>query len=353
MDDVAQVVLYNSLNINKREKIYILSTGESPLVDSLIKRLTIIGAYAYVKQIKISELKSLINYGNSSFFRNLLKHELKMLHEMDAFIGVTHDINTFEMNEIDNKNHQSYYKYFYEPIMKYAQQTNRWILIHAPSIALSQLSKQSSKEINRVFEDSIIKFDYKRFYKRAVDIMKLLENTNEVKIIAPNTNLKFSIQGIDSDYCDGKHNLPGGEVFTAPNLSTVHGYINFNVPFNSFGVNFDFVTLEYTNGELTYFNTSNNKRFKEILDSDHGANYFGEFGIGLNPYIIKPFTTSAYDEKMLGSIHLALGQSYKSAYNYNDSTVHMDLVLSLLERDGGGEIYFDNSLIMKDGVFIK
>ncbi|MFP3491008.1 aminopeptidase, partial [Staphylococcus sp. SIMBA_130] len=62
--------------------------------------------------------------------------------------------------------------------------------------------------------------------------MKLLENTNEVKIIAPNTNLKFSIQGIDSDYCDGKHNLPGGEVFTAPNLSTVHGYINFNVPFN-------------------------------------------------------------------------------------------------------------------------
>ncbi|WP_214482988.1 aminopeptidase [Bacillus sp. SM2101] len=352
MKDIAHSVIHRSLKVKKADKIYVFCLGETPLLTNLLSSIRQVGAHAYIKEIKLSEWTALINSGDSSFYRNMFKYEAKIIRHVNGFIGVTQDSNLFEMNTVNQVNLKAFYKFFYEPLMNFAQETNKWILLNPPSKALSQLSKQSTNKLNTLFRHSVLMFNYEEFKREAKWLMDLLKSTNEVSIITHNTNLKFSIKGINPTICDGTHNLPGGEVFIAPVLDSVNGYITFNVPFHSFGVTFDYVKLEYEKGELISFDSSNNTKLKDILDSDEGAKYFGEFGIGLNPHINRPIFTSAYDEKMKGSVHLALGQSYKTSYNFNNSTVHMDLVLSMLKKDGRGRMYFDNNLVMKDGEFL-
>ena len=177
-----------------------------------------------------------------------------------------------------------------------------------------------------------------------------MDKADLVRIKASDTDLTFSIKGLPGMKCDGRFNIPDGEVFTAPVKDSVEGYITYNCPTVYQGKEFNNIRLEFSNGKIVKATAPGmNEALNRILDTDAGARYVGEFAIGVNPHIRVPMRNILFDEKIFGSIHFTPGQCYDECDNGNRSAVHWDMV-KLLEGDG--EIWFDDILIQKDGRFV-
>ncbi len=205
------------------------------------------------------------------------------------------------------------------------------------------------------FEDfyfDVCNLDYSKM-DRAMDPLKeLMDRTDRVRLVGPGTDLSFSIKGIGAIKCAGNKNIPDGEIYTAPVRDSVNGTISFNTPSRYSGFTFDSICLTLQDGKIVG-NTSNNlERMDQILNLDEGARYIGEFAIGVNPYIRKAMCETLFDEKIAGSIHFTPGAAYEDAFNGNISAVHWDLVLIQTPEYGGGELYFDDVLVRKDGRFV-
>lgn len=188
---------------------------------------------------------------------------------------------------------------------------------------------------------------------RAMDALAaLMEKTDNVKIKGPGTDLSFSIKGIPAVKCAGECNIPDGEVYTAPVRESMNGIISYNTPSEEQGFTYENIVFEIKNGKIVDAKANNNERINQLLDTDEGARYFGEFAIGVNPYVLEPMKDTLFDEKIAGSFHLTPGAAYEDAFNGNKSAVHWDLVMIQRPEYGGGEIYFDDVLIRKDGLFV-
>lgn len=146
--------------------------------------------------------------------------------------------------------------------------------------------------------------------------------------------------------------MPDGECYSAPIKDSVNGVITYNATTLYNGTTFDNIRLVFKNGKIVEATSSDTKKLNEILDTDEGARYVGEFAIGVNPYVLHPVKDILFDEKIADSIHFTPGQAYEEADNGNRSAVHWDMVLIQRPEYGGGEIYFDDVLIRKDGLFV-
>ena len=183
-------------------------------------------------------------------------------------------------------------------------------------------------------------------------LKELMERTAWVRLVAPGTDLEFSIKDIPAVCCDGGRNIPDGEVFTAPVRDSIQGTISFNTVTIYQGVTHNGIRLRFEDGRVVEAESSDSKHLETVLDTDEGSRYTGEFAIGFNPYITESMKDILFDEKIAGSIHLTPGNAYKSADNGNKSDVHWDMVLRMAPEAGGGEIYFDDRLIRSDGLFV-
>ena len=183
-------------------------------------------------------------------------------------------------------------------------------------------------------------------------LVDLMNKTDKVRLVAPGTDLTFSIKGIGAIKCDGGLNIPDGEVYSAPVKDSMNGVISYNTVSEEQGFTYENIVFHVENGKIVKAEANNNERINQLLDTDEGARYFGEFAIGVNPYVLHPMKDTLFDEKIAGSIHLTPGMCYDDAYNGNKSAVHWDLVLIQRPEYGGGEIYFDEVLIRKDGLFV-
>jgi len=205
------------------------------------------------------------------------------------------------------------------------------------------------------FEDLYFKvctLDYLKMAKAMAPLHRRMRRANRVHIKSPGTDLQFSIKGIGARMCEGLRNIPDGEVFSCPVKDSVNGVIQFNTPTIYAGTKFENVRLEFKDGKVVKATANNTKRLNEILDTDAGARYVGEFSLGFNPYILTPMCDILFDEKIAGSLHFTPGQAYEECDNGNRSAVHWDMVLIQRREWGGGEIWFDGELIRKDGLFV-
>ncbi len=180
--------------------------------------------------------------------------------------------------------------------------------------------------------------------------------TDQVRITGLETDVTFSIKNIPAHECAGYINLPDGEVYTAPVRNSINGKVKFNVPTVYQGEAFKNITLEFVDGKITDATSDNNEeaniKLNKILNTDEGSRYIGEFALGVNPAITHPINDILFDEKIGGSFHLTPGFCYDNASNGNESGIHWDLICIQTPEYGGGEIYFDNILIRKDGDFL-
>jgi aminopeptidase len=347
----ARIVNY-SCEVKAGEKVYINSYGfeAKPLIRCLIKEVYEAGAYPYVKIEDMSVLREIMLGCNQEQLGFLFENELEKVKAMDVYIGIGASENAAELKDVPMEKLMM----FTEAEKKVVEERNtncRYLALRYPNNSLAQKADMSLEG----FEDFVYKvcnLDYEKMSTSMDRLADLMERTDRVRIISPGTDLSFSIKGITSFKCDGKHNLPDGELFTAPVRNSVNGHITFNTSTTYGGFTFKDVYLEFKDGRIVCAKANDSERINKILDSDEGARYIGEFAIGVNPYIVKPMDNILYDEKISGSIHLTPGMAYKMADNGNESRIHWDMVLIQTPECGGGEIYFDDVLIRKDGKFV-
>ena len=213
-------------------------------------------------------------------------------------------------------------------------------------------SADMSTEAFEEFYFNVCNLDYSKMSKAMDSLVELMNKTDKVRLVSPGTDLTFSIKDIPAIKCDGKMNIPDGEVFTAPVKTSINGTLSYNTPSVYNGFTFNNIKFEFKDGKIINATANNTERINSILDTDDGARYVGEFAIGVNPYILHPMKDTLFDEKIAGSIHFTPGACYDEAPNGNNSAIHWDLVLIQRSDYGGGEIYFDDILIRKDGIFV-
>jgi aminopeptidase len=277
---------------------------------------------------------------------------LHQMRNMQCYIGIRGGFNSAELSDVPADKMKLYSQHWLHPVhMEHRVKKTRWCVLRYPSPSMAQEAQMSTEAFEQFFFD-VCTFDYSRMETAVKPLVELMEKTDHVYIKGPGTDLQFSIKDIGVIPCFGTHNIPDGECFTAPVKDSVNGVIQFNTPTIEHGVTYENTRLVFKDGKIIEATSSNTKKLNEVLDTDEGARYIGEFSLAYNPYILQPMKDILFDEKIAGSFHFTPGQAYEDADNGNRSEVHWDMVCIQREEFGGGEIYFDGKLIRKDGVFV-
>lgn len=278
--------------------------------------------------------------------------ELRM-RGVQCYIGARGNPNVSELSDVPPDRQKLYESTVWKRVhLDVRVRRTRWVVLRWPSPSMAQLAGLSTE----AFEDfyfQVCTMDYKKMARAMQPLKARMEATDRVRILGPGeTDLSFSIRGIKAICCEGRRNIPDGEVFTAPVRDSVNGVIQYNTPTLYRGVTHENVRLVFREGRIVEAASSNTARLNEVLDADEGARYVGEFAIGFHPYITRPMKDILFDEKICGSIHFTPGECYEETNNGNRSQIHWDLVLIQTPEYGGGELYFDGQLVRKDGRFV-
>ena len=302
-----------------------------------------------IHQSRIS--REMIKGAEDAQYKIIAKHLLNEMKDMDAYIAVRGSHNISETSDVKQEAMQLAMKHM-RPVIDHRVRKTKWCVLRWPTASMAQQAGMSTE----AFEDfyfNVCLLDYKALLPAMNALKRLMENTDEVHIKGPGTDLKFSIKGIPAVVCGGNYNIPDGEVFTAPVRNSVEGVVSHNAPTIYQGIAFDSIRLEFTNGKITKAEAgAKTRELNRILDTDEGARYIGEFAIGFHPVIREPMRDILFDEKIAGSFHFTPGQAYEIADNGNQSQIHWDMVNIQRKDWGGGEIHFDGELIRKNGIFL-
>lgn len=352
---LAKNIINYSIKVQKKEKVLIECQDDAKdLVKGLVKEIYAAGGYPFVHISNKSIDRSILFETNKEHIELMAKYKLAVMSEMDAYIGISSGSNVYELSDVPDDKMQMYSLYYSKPVHHDVRvKKTKWVILKYPTDAIAEMAHKSSEEFEKFYFD-VCNLDYQKMNDAMTPLKKLMEKTDKVHIISPNTDLTFSIKGIKAVKCAGEMNIPDGEVYTAPVKNSVNGVITYNIPTIYAGKRFDNVSLTFKNGKIIDAKCSSggNLSLNKILDTDEGARYVGEFSFGLNPYILEPMLDILFDEKICGSIHFTPGACYDDAYNGNKSAVHWDMVLCQRMECGGGEIWLDDVLVRKDGIFV-
>lgn len=351
IEKLAKGLVGYSCDVQKGEKVLIEANGiDYQLVAQLVKEVYAKGAYPFVNitdmRIKREWLKGMTEE-HAVLMRDM---ELARMQQMDAYIAIRGGENSAELSDLDG-DIVNLYNRIMRPVLDYRVDKTKWVVLRYPTSAMSQLANMSTEAFEDYYFD-VCTLDYRKMDEAMTPLVQLMNATDKVRIVAKDTDLTFSIKGIPAIKCSGLRNIPDGEVYTAPVKDSVNGIISYNVPSIEDGIKFENVQLTFKDGKIIKATANHTQECNKIFDRDEGARYVGEFAIGVNPYITKAMGDILFDEKISGSIHFTPGCSYEDAPNGNKSSVHWDLVLVQTAEYGGGEIYFDDVLIRKDGIFV-
>ncbi|MEI0562061.1 aminopeptidase [Brachyspira pilosicoli] len=356
IEKLAYNLVNYSCRLKKGENVLIKVYGEGEersLVMAIIQEVYKVGANPFVWNHDPQIMRELLKKCNEEQIKTWAESDLMLMKKMDAYIGVWGGNNNAENSSIKEENYKIYEKLYLDPVHMHQRVKNtKWVVLNYPTSSMAQQASMSTDE----FEDFYFKvcnLDYSKMDKAMDNLVNLMNKTDKVKIVGEGTELNFSIKNIPAIKCAGIMNIPDGEVFTAPIRDSVNGVLSYNTPsLYSDGFTYENIKLEFKNGKIVNAFANDNERINKIFDTDEGARYIGEFAIGVNPYITKPMKDTLFDEKIMGSFHFTPGACYDEAPNGNKSTIHWDLVCIQTKEYGGGEIYFDDVLIRKDGVFV-
>ena len=276
--------------------------------------------------------------------------EMFRMKQVQAYIAIRGSANANEAADV-SADHLALYSKTLRPVLNYRVNKTKWVVLRWPTPSMAQGAGMSTEAFENLYFD-VCTMDYPKMARAMVPLERRMKNADRVHLKGPGTDLAFSIKGIGAKMCKGDRNIPDGEVFSCPVKNSIHGQIQFNTPTIYAGTKFENVRLEFNDGKIVKATASNTKRLNEILDTDAGARYTGEFSLGFNPYIENPMCDILFDEKIAGSLHLTPGQAYEECDNGNRSAVHWDMVLIQRKEWGGGEVWFDGELIRKDGLFV-
>ncbi len=339
-----------------------LAAGEKVLIEAIdiphrftkevVRVAAAAGAIPFVTLKSQEVWRSLLFAASDEQMQLIGELEARRMAEMDAYIGIRGAANVSEWSDIPGEGMSLYEGTVWKKAhLEIRVPKTKWVVLRWPSSSMAQLAQMSTE----AFEDfyfSVCNIDYAKMSAAMKPLKELMEATSDVRLVSPGTDLRFSIEDIPAVLCDGHRNIPDGEVFTAPVRDSLNGTIQYNTPTLYQGVTHEKVRFAFEDGKIVEASSSQTEHLNKVLDSDEGARYVGEFSLGFHPRITTPMKDILFDEKIAGSIHLTPGQAYKEAWNGNESQIHWDLILRMDPAAGGGEVWFDDRLIRKDGQFV-
>lgn len=346
----AEILVDYSTRVKKGDVVLINAAGleAMPLVKELYALCLERGARYVEYSFSVPEIdRSFYNSATKQQLEHFPQHKLDFYKTLTVYIGISAGNNSMVMANARQDAMVAYQK-LTRPLIDQRVKHTRWVVTRYPTHAAAQEARMSLDE----YEDYLFSaccIDWKAESRKQEKLKKLMDKTRNVRIVAPDTDLRFSIEGLPGIKCDGRLNMPDGEVFSAPVRNSVQGHITYNCPSIYQGKEYNGVRFEFKDGKIIKASAEAgmSAALNKILDTDEGARYIGEFAIGVNPGIRQPMRNILFDEKIFGSIHFTPGQAYDECDNGNRSAVHWDLVRLL----GDGEIWFDDLLIQKNGRF--
>ena len=349
---LAEIIVHHSLKVKENEKVLINFDGieSMPLIREIVHEVIKskgVVEIDYQDQDINDYVRSHLTDEIISVKANKMKYQVE---NYDCFVRICYRKSDY-YDKNTNKDMKGKLLSSLEPYKEIQINKRRWVLLNYPSMVDSFKARMTPEEFYD-FAFSTMTVDYDKMYQDMLPLKALMEKTDKVRIVAPNTDITFSIKGMPAIICAGESNIPDGECFTAPLKNSVNGTITYNVPSPYQGEIFENVSLTFKDGQIIKASSNHNEKIKEIFSTDDGARYVGEFSLGLNPMIMEPMGDILYDEKIAGSIHFTPGCCYDECPNGNKSNIHWDMVLIQRKEHGGGEIYFDDVLIRKDGLFV-
>lgn len=346
IEEHAKIVTEWSTEIKKGDRVLIRATPEShEFVIALYKKISKMGGIPLTLMLTDEMTKAFFDGADNDTINTAPEQYESLLEKVDVVIAVRSPGNTKAMANVDPK------KVIQRSVaMKNIQDltlSTRWCLTVHPTAALAQQADMSLEEY-REFVYGATLLDWKEESKLMYKMKEHLEKHKDIRYTGPETDLYASTEGRIWIASDGKHNMPSGEVFTAPVENTVEGKIYFDIPFLQQGKVIEGVRLNFEKGEVVDFSAEKSEAtLKEIIEIDEGSRRLGEMAIGTNRGIKKYTLNMLFDEKIGDTVHCALGLAYKECNGINESAVHVDMIKTMLD----GEITAGDEVIYSKGKY--
>jgi aminopeptidase len=353
---LAQVLVDYSIEAGEGEQV-VVSGGAAaePLIKEVYARLLDMGAIP-IPQVALPGIQELFfEYAKEHHYERTPPIVRSLYEGADAFISIMAPQNTRALAAVDPQKQQALSKRD-KALQEVLLGKDRWALTLFPTNALAQESEMSFADYEEfVFEAMALNEENPvRYWREKAEeqarLIELLEQADEVRILGPGTDLTLSVKGRTFLNGDGSHNMPCGEVFTGPVEDSANGEVFFGIPVAVAGREVFGVRLKFEEGRVVESSAEKGEEYlSAMLDADEGARYLGELGIGTNYGIPRATKNILFDEKLGGTVHLAVGRSYEKTGGKNESSVHWDLISDLRE---GGELYADGQLLQQGGEFL-
>jgi aminopeptidase len=322
-----------------------------PLIDAVCREIARRGAYALPRlSLESSGINSAwVKEAPEELLRDLAPIDAYSIENADCFIAIIAPENTRDGSDIPAERMamiQTASRKYAEPFFR---DEKKWVGCQWPTSALAQDAGMTLEQFEDFLYGAVL-IDWPALEREMEKIAERFDGAREVRIVGEDTDLTFSLEGRNGKVSAAGANMPSGEVFYSPVEDTANGVVTFSeYPAYYFGRDVHGARLRFENGRAVEITAASNEDFfKSVLSTDDGASVLGEFGIGCNPGIQEHMRNTLFDEKIEGTIHLAMGNGFPMIGGTNESAVHWDMVKDLRR---GGELYVNGDLVQKDGAW--
>lgn len=361
-EKLARLLTHHSVEVKPGERVLIEGFDmPAEFVALLTRHVADAGGEPLVELKSNQVLRALYQTATESQIAQIGAWEKARMEQVQGYIGLRGSGNFAEMADVPAEKMQIVRKHWWTPVhLETRVPKTRWVVLRWPTPGMAQAANMSTEGFEE-FYFKVCTLNYGRMEQAVKPLVERMHGAKNVHIVGPGTDLRFSIEGIGVMPCFGKRNIPDGECYTCPIRDSVEGEITYNTNSVYEGNVFRGIRFKFKAGKIVEADCANDgeragagnpEKLNRILDTDDGARYIGEWSFGFNPHVLHPMNDTLFDEKIAGSFHFTPGNAYEAADNGNRSQVHWDIVMIQRPEYGGGEIYLDNELVRKDGIFV-
>jgi len=367
LEDYAGLLVNHATNVQKGDKV-LIEVQDTPeeVIAALVRKVQEADANPVVNIMSQLVQRELLMGATKESMKLIAEFERPRMERMDAYINIRGMLNPAEMSDVPEDKTKLWQEYWWNPVHKDVRvPATRWVVSRFPHPTQASDMGMSRPAYEDFFFKATVGVDYNAMAKAAEPLVDLMKRTKNVHIVSNNgTDLYFSIDGLGAVPCVGNLNIPDGEVFTAPVKDSVNGTLVYSAKAVFEGKTYENIRFVFKDGKIIEATADGagteaiNAVLDRVSEEKPGARFIGEFALGFNPYIKKTVGETLFDEKIMGSFHFTPGDAYQDCPmfsgvdNGNRALIHWDLVSIQTPEYGGGEIYFDDVLIRKDGLFV-
>lgn len=349
LTNLARLIVRHSLMLNSGESVLIDAIEDcEQLIIAVLDAIAEAGGNSYVLHQSLPVSRAWLMGATDSNLLHWYDQMLPLRRQADCYLCIRGQDNSYELADVPLETMRKFGALTMKLRHEGKKPGARTTLIRFPSKSLAQQSGMSTEAFTTHFFNACA-INYPVLAREMESLKVCLDSSSDVRIVAPGTDLSFSIAGITCGISAGTWNIPDGEAAMEIVRESANGRIAYNIPSNHLGHVYRDIALEFRQGRVMHVEGSSSERMEAILDTDEGARYIGEFAVGVNPYLRHHITDTLFDEKMAGSFHFTPAGTDSNGVR---SLVHWDIIQSHLPYYGGGEIYLDGRLWRKNGLFV-